>query len=227
MLSSSLSIDDQLASGWLGILGGTLTVEKFAQRRHFGRLWENFSTVGDNLLSLRNSRNCRVMPEPINDTLIIGLPVARSVVLADVQVRPMLLSDLEDLVWLWFGSYPETLTLATSWEDEVIEWKASLDGAYGQVLEPACLAAEVNGHLVGAIQTVVDAPWPRTPSGPFITELFVAPQWRNRGIATNLVRQALAAAYDLGFTSVGLRVDPDNTAARSLYSSIGFVDWHE
>jgi len=107
--------------------------------------------------------------------LTIDLPVARSVVLADIQVMPMLLSE----------------------------------------------------HLVGAIQTVVDAPWPRTPRGPFITELFVAPRWRNRGIATNLVRQTLAAAYDLGFTSVGLRVDRDNTAARSLYSSIGFVDWHE
>ena len=165
-------------------------------------------------------------PQPANDTLTISLPATRPVALPDVDIRPMLPSMLDDLVRLWFASYADTLALTTSWDDEVADWTASFDGDYGQLLEPACLVAEVDGNLVAAIQTVVDAPWPHTPSGPFLTELLVHPTWRRRGIATNLVRQALAAAHDLGHTHAGLRVDPGNTAARTLYRAIGFVDWH-
>jgi len=139
----------------------------------------------------------------------------------------MLPNMLDDIARLWLASYADTLALTTTWDDEVADWSASFDGAYGQLLAPACLVAKVNGIFVAAIQTVIDAPWPHTPTGPFLTELLVHPDWRRRGIATTLIRQALIAAHNLGHNHAGLRVDPSNTAARELYRAIGFVDWHE
>ncbi|WP_182113854.1 MULTISPECIES: GNAT family N-acetyltransferase [unclassified Actinotalea] len=66
--------------------------------------------------------------------------------------------------------------------------------------------------------TVEDPPWQDVPPGPFITDLFVLPEIRRRGIGRALV-QAVQSALPTG---IGLRVDDSATEAHALYVSLGF-----
>jgi ribosomal protein S18 acetylase RimI-like enzyme len=55
-----------------------------------------------------------------------------------------------------------------------------------------------------------------------ITELYVQPASRRRGVGKALIDEALAHARDLGCTEVHLLVDPKNTPALSFYQAVGF-----
>jgi len=63
---------------------------------------------------------------------------------------------------------------------------------------------------------------------PEIRDLGVAPAWRRRGIATALVAAAERETRSAGFPRLGLGVgiDDDYAAARSLYERLGFVFAH-
>lgn len=54
--------------------------------------------------------------------------------------------------------------------------------------------------------------------------LAVHPQYRRRGVATALLRQAVAAARDHGAASMWLEVAVDNPAPIALYQKEGFVE---
>jgi ribosomal protein S18 acetylase RimI-like enzyme len=51
----------------------------------------------------------------------------------------------------------------------------------------------------------------------------VAPTWRRKGIARNLVQACLDQARRLGAEEVVLQVDADNRGAQDLYESLGFL----
>ena len=55
-----------------------------------------------------------------------------------------------------------------------------------------------------------------------ITELYVQPASRRRGVGKALVDAALAHARHHGCTEVHLLVDPQNTPALSFYQAVGF-----
>ena len=55
-----------------------------------------------------------------------------------------------------------------------------------------------------------------------ITELYVQPASRRRGVGKALIDAALAHARHLGCTEVHLLVDPRNTVALSFYQAVGF-----
>jgi len=63
---------------------------------------------------------------------------------------------------------------------------------------------------------------------PEIRDLGVAPAWRRRGIATALVAAAERETRSAGFPRLGLGVgiDDDDAAARSLYERLGYVFAH-
>ncbi len=50
------------------------------------------------------------------------------------------------------------------------------------------------------------------------------PEWRDKGLGTNLMQQALAASDAYGFTRIELTVYADNARARALYRKLGFVE---
>ncbi len=68
---------------------------------------------------------------------------------------------------------------------------------------------------------VDQAPWPDTPDGPFVIELFTATLWRHSGVARTLLADSLARTGG----RAGLRVAEGNNPARRLYESYGFVPW--
>jgi GNAT superfamily N-acetyltransferase len=93
---------------------------------------------------------------------------------------------------------------------------------YGRWLPDACLAAWRADLLLGAVITVLDPPWDDVPPGPFVTDLFVVPEVRRRGVGRALLTAARRAAADAGSGEVGLRVDDTAPEARALYASAGF-----
>jgi SAM-dependent methyltransferase/GNAT superfamily N-acetyltransferase len=58
----------------------------------------------------------------------------------------------------------------------------------------------------------------------FVTELFVAPSWRGRGIGRMLLDAIVAALEARGACAIHLMVRPENVAAHALYSGRGFRD---
>jgi N-alpha-acetyltransferase 10/11 len=160
-----------------------------------------------------------------NTTLEISLPVRSSTPLAPIVVRSMRRADVPALVRLWFASYPSRLTSGANEVDEAAEWTAAFDGQYGAFLDQASFVVESAGKLVAATQVVRDAPWDRTPTGPFILEVIVDPDVRRRGIARTLLINTLHQLTVLGYQTASLRVETDNVPALALYQQLGFREW--
>jgi GNAT superfamily N-acetyltransferase len=60
---------------------------------------------------------------------------------------------------------------------------------------------------------------------PEIQDVFVLPEQRRRGIATELTRAAEAEARDRGWNRISLSVSQDgNPAAKDLYEKLGYAD---
>ena len=57
-----------------------------------------------------------------------------------------------------------------------------------------------------------------------LTDLYVVPEARRRGVAAALVREVVARLEDGGVEQLQLEVLSDNTAARSVYQAWGFVE---
>jgi ribosomal protein S18 acetylase RimI-like enzyme len=62
-------------------------------------------------------------------------------------------------------------------------------------------------------------------AGPdaFVTELFVAPEQRKRGVARTLLRAVVRQMKAEDMTALLLVVRPENRVARKLYASLGFA----
>ena len=59
---------------------------------------------------------------------------------------------------------------------------------------------------------------------PDIEDLFISPDFRSRGIGSQLLDAAERLARQKGYSQLGIGVDIDNPRARSLYERKGFKD---
>ena len=71
---------------------------------------------------------------------------------------------------------------------------------------------------------VASADAPLLKARPLLSGLFVAPEWRRRGVASLLVANAELLAGKWGFDELMLTVSKGNEAAVSLYTHLGFVE---
>lgn len=137
---------------------------------------------------------------------------------------PMSEHELPELASLWLASYPLSVTDGESITSVTTDLANALHGEYGTPLEGGMLIFRGDGgRAIGAVQTVVDAPWDGAPQGPFVVELFVAPAARRVGVAHTLLALVIDVSRARGFPTVSLQVDADNTPARTLYEALGFV----
>lgn len=155
----------------------------------------------------------------VANTLMVSDPTgdASPVPPSGVELRPITEPDLAEVgraYWRTYRGTPDEMSPAEAAGDVVAAWR----GEYGRWLTAGCLAARMDGQAVGAVITVADAPWPDVPRGPFVTDLFVVPGVRRRGIGRALVRAAMSGCR----AGLGLRVDDAAPAARALYDSLGF-----
>jgi GNAT superfamily N-acetyltransferase len=64
---------------------------------------------------------------------------------------------------------------------------------------------------------------PTVLSHPALSDLYVHPDWRNQGIGTKILLACEQKVRDLGYTMLGLAVNPDlNPRAYALYQRLGY-----
>ncbi|QKQ50541.1 MULTISPECIES: GNAT family N-acetyltransferase [Achromobacter] len=81
--------------------------------------------------------------------------------------------------------------------------------------------AWASGELIGLVAVYCNA---QNRTGAFITNVSVLSGWHGMGVATQLLRNCVASARDLGFERVELEVDINNIHAHRLYEKFGFLD---
>jgi ribosomal protein S18 acetylase RimI-like enzyme len=151
----------------------------------------------------------RLLQASLGEPRVMSMP-------AGIVLREATPVDAPSIAAAYHASYDGEWAAAESLED--IE--RTFDGGYGAPIPSATLVAEESdGSIVGAVLTVLDAPWDHTPRGPFVIDVFVAPGQRGRGIGRALMLAAMAGCPGL---TIALRVEDDNAAALALYESLGF-----
>jgi aminoglycoside 6'-N-acetyltransferase I len=82
------------------------------------------------------------------------------------------------------------------------------------------VVAVTGGTVVGQIQAIVHL-HPDAPPDLFIDNLGVAPAWRRRGIARNLIALARAAGREQGADEGWVLTEGDDEVAGAVYESAG------
>jgi ribosomal protein S18 acetylase RimI-like enzyme len=88
-------------------------------------------------------------------------------------------------------------------------------------VQPRFLSIADAGAMLAICRTAMSDGWLG------VTAMEVAPTHRRRGLATHLLRAALALAYDEGIAHAYLQADHSNVAAQALYAGAGFARHHE
>jgi ribosomal protein S18 acetylase RimI-like enzyme len=133
-------------------------------------------------------------------------------------VRP---DDARELGELYFDAYDPGVASATL-DEAIDDIVASFGGEYGELWFEASPLVLHGAEVVAAVMTVRRATWDDVPDCPFIIELFTARSHRRRGIARHLVTSTMTTLRAAGESAVALRVGSANTAARGLYTALGF-----
>ena len=124
---------------------------------------------------------------------------------SDRLVRPMLDSDLPVVLRIAEASLPNP------WSEAI--WRDELSSPFGLYL-----ILEEEGEVVGFIGVK------HVAEETHVMTVAVVPNRRGRGHARALVGAALEAPASRESRRVHLEVRPSNTAARTLYASLGFTE---
>lgn len=114
---------------------------------------------------------------------------------------------------------------ALEWEGEYRRYRVVYQRAYAESLRGrrVLLVAELQGLIIGQIFVQVDATLAAgRGEAAYLYALRVRPEYRGRGIGTDLVREAEALLRQRGYARALISVAKDNDAARRLYERLGF-----
>lgn len=127
----------------------------------------------------------------------------------------------------WLAAYPPTHPDHDPKVTDVAAAQADLDEfRTGRIIGPfldalSAVAIDAGGQARAGL-VVCEMPaiegW---PGGPWVVDIFVHPAYAGRGVASALLRRAVAGAADAGYPRVGLSVT-DANPARSTYERLGF-----
>ena len=156
----------------------------------------------------------------------------RTLVLADLERFTMditirAVAETDYLAWkdLWehYLGFYET-ELPPDRTDDL--WQKLLDDA-----DPArCLVADVSGTLTGIVQFFPHTDlWEDRPAC-YLSDLYVDPSWRGRGIGATLIRAVQSVSRDRGWAYVYWQTAEDNDRARGMYDKLtggasGFITY--
>jgi ribosomal protein S18 acetylase RimI-like enzyme len=139
-----------------------------------------------------------------------------------IRVRPAAEADARAIAeqyaalhrdqWESGGGEPPHDDHEPDWLSEVMAALASPD--------VRTLVAEAEGRLIGTARVeLTERPYFRIAD---IRRVYVVPDWRRRGVATQLMRAAERVARDGGAKEARLSVVAENTAALRLYEALGY-----
>ena len=146
-------------------------------------------------------------------------------------VRPATLADVASLVELRAHLLDGTAaTYASKSPEDAAQWRTAYRSWLGSHLGASdnlqILAAERrdSGEVIGCATAIIDlrAPAPNCLNGlsGWVQSVVVAPQWRGRGIAQQLMQHLLRWFTNRG---VGCVVLQSTAAAGTLYETLGFA----
>jgi ribosomal protein S18 acetylase RimI-like enzyme len=123
------------------------------------------------------------------------------------SIRPFQHGDRPALELLWARVFPDD----PSWNAPGVMIENKL-----KVQPELLLVGQVDENLVGAVMAGFDG------VRGWIYHLAVAPEWRRRGIATQLVRAAETGLRRFGCPKVNLQIRVANAEVVSFYRSVGY-----
>jgi ribosomal protein S18 acetylase RimI-like enzyme len=133
-----------------------------------------------------------------------------------MTIRPAQKNDQELIRELWVAfeaELPGPDYLRESWEDAWSDLART-------VREGVALIAEEDGHAVGFVFCVLGDRGRKTAH---VTDIYVRPDARNKGIGRALLAAVLEPARAAGLDHVSLEVLIRNSDARRLYERLGFI----
>jgi len=133
-----------------------------------------------------------------------------------MTIRPAKKNDQELIRELWLefeAELPEPDYLRESWEEAWIDLAQT-------VREGVALIAEEEGRAIGFVFCVLGDRGRKTAH---VTDIYVRPEARNRGIGRALLAGILDPARSAGLDHVSLEVLISNSDARRLYERLGFT----
>jgi ribosomal protein S18 acetylase RimI-like enzyme len=134
-----------------------------------------------------------------------------------VTIRPATESDHDALQELWTAFQDEVggpAFLREAWADAWTDLKRHIG-------EGLAFVAEEEGVPSALVFATVPS---ETPDLGHVTDLYVAPAARRRGVARELMGAITTALEARGVGHVGLDVRVDNAPARAFYETLGFVE---
>jgi ribosomal protein S18 acetylase RimI-like enzyme len=125
-------------------------------------------------------------------------------------IREATKEDLKTVRELWTALYEE----APEPEHERKNWNEIADDVRRGIAEHVALIAEEDGAAVGFLLAR-----PRSARVGYVSDLYVRPDHRRRGVARALLLEGLSR---LDLEVVTLDVDAANSDARAFYARLGF-----
>ena len=141
-----------------------------------------------------------------------------------MRVRPATAEDLDTVIHHRIAmfrdmGYPDAVLTAIEQVSRPLLRDALANSDYHGVL------AESDGDGIVGGGGVLVVPWPGTqPQRAWIQNVYVAPEFRRRGIAREIMRTLIDWCRDQGFNSVNLHASTDG---RPLYEQLGFEATNE
>ena len=102
--------------------------------------------------------------------------------------------------------------------------RAILDGAEGDLIADACVAAGTPGNLRGFVIVAQTVARTEGTKRAIIVELAILSKWQGRKLGQALMTRALAKLLGHGYREVVLQHSAQNGRAERLYLKLGFKD---
>jgi ribosomal protein S18 acetylase RimI-like enzyme len=133
-----------------------------------------------------------------------------------MTIRPATEADHDLLRELW-----EEFEVELGGDDYLREtWEEAWEDLAESIRDGVALIAEENDTAVGFVFCVLGDRGRKTAH---VTDIYVRPDARSRGIGRALLAELVAPAREAGLAHVSLEVLVHNAAARRLYDRLGFV----
>ncbi|MCI4337397.1 MAG: GNAT family N-acetyltransferase, partial [Thermoplasmata archaeon] len=127
-------------------------------------------------------------------------------------------AELAEFDWHGFQHTPDASLVADSPEEDARVLREILEGRLGRYLNEASTAlVDGEGRLAAFLLTSE-----QNPRRAVYLDLVVRPEARRQGVARYLLKWGARSLAGLGHSAVRLWVSEANSAARTLYDSIGF-----